>query len=72
MKKRKLKFGVCADVHKDVMHDANFRLESFIEKASKKNIDFIIQMGDFCRAYDYKLRVPLNLKFIFWKQISYY
>ena len=48
-----LKFGVCADVHKDVMHDADFRLQTFMEKASEKELDFIIQLGDFCRPYDY-------------------
>lgn len=51
--KRNLKFGVCADVHKDVMHDSDARLKAFIDKASGKDLDFIIQLGDFCRPYDY-------------------
>jgi 3',5'-cyclic AMP phosphodiesterase CpdA len=50
-----LKFGLCADVHKDVMHDADSRLKAFIEEASEKELDFIIQLGDFCRPYDYNL-----------------
>jgi hypothetical protein len=50
---RTLRFGVCADVHKDIMHDADSRLKTFIDAASAKKLDFIIQMGDFCRPYDY-------------------
>ncbi len=51
--KRSLSFGVCADVHKDVMHDADERLQKFIDKAEERDLDFIIQLGDFCRPYDY-------------------
>ncbi len=47
-----LRFGVCADVHKDIMFDADDRLQAFIDKASERNLDFIIQMGDFCRPAD--------------------
>lgn len=50
-----LRFGVCADVHKDIMHDANQRLQAFVGEASEKNLDFMIQLGDFCRPYDYNL-----------------
>jgi 3',5'-cyclic AMP phosphodiesterase CpdA len=49
---KKIKFGICADVHKDIMHDADFRLSEFIESARENNPDFIIQLGDFCRPYD--------------------
>lgn len=45
---KKLKFGIITDVHKDLMPDANQRLEVFIHQAKKRNVDFIIQMGDFC------------------------
>ncbi len=48
-----LRFGVCADVHKDIMFDADNRLQAFVDKASEHNLDFIIQLGDFCRPYDY-------------------
>ena len=50
-----IKFGICTDVHKDIMHDADERLKIFIEKASASDLDFIIQLGDFCRPYDYNL-----------------
>jgi len=50
-----LKFGLCADVHKDIMHDADQRMQAFISEATEKNLDFIIQLGDFCRPYEYNL-----------------
>jgi len=53
--KKSLKFGLCTDVHKDIMHDADLRLKAFIEEASEMELDFIIQLGDFCRPYDYNL-----------------
>lgn len=46
----KLKFGVVADVHKDLMPDADQRIEMFIQKAVDAEVDFIIQLGDFCMA----------------------
>jgi len=45
-----LKFGIVTDVHKDLMPDADKRLETFIYQAQERNVDFIIQMGDFCMA----------------------
>jgi 3',5'-cyclic AMP phosphodiesterase CpdA len=48
-----LKFALCADVHKDIMHDADSRLKAFVEESTEKELDFIIQLGDFCRPYDY-------------------
>jgi len=42
-----VRFGVCTDVHKDIMHDADERLHTFISDAKGRDLDFIIQMGDF-------------------------
>jgi len=50
-----VRFGICSDVHKDIMHDADERLASFITEASERDLDFIIQLGDFVRPYDYNL-----------------
>ena len=50
--KKHVRFGVCADVHKDIMHDADKRLQAFIDEATKQELDFIIQLGDFCRPYE--------------------
>ena len=52
-KRETIQFGLIADVHKDIMHDADERLQAFITSANKKNLDFILQLGDFCRPYDY-------------------
>jgi predicted MPP superfamily phosphohydrolase len=49
-KAKKLNFGIVTDVHKDLMPDADKRLESFIHQAQERDVDFIIQMGDFCMA----------------------
>jgi len=53
--KESVRFGVCTDIHKDIMHDADDRLKVFIEKAKAVKADFIIQLGDFCRPYDRNL-----------------
>ena len=45
---RSITFAVCTDVHKDIMHDADERLQAFVDSASNEKVDFIIQLGDFC------------------------
>ena len=47
-----VKFGICADVHKDVIHDADRRLGIFVDEMNKCGVDFIVQLGDFCRPYE--------------------
>ncbi|MFK7922430.1 MAG: metallophosphoesterase [Bacteroidia bacterium] len=47
-RREKLSFGIVADVHHGMMPDTNQRLEKFIEEAIEKEVDFIIQLGDFC------------------------
>ena len=46
---KELRFGMCADVHKDVMHDADERLGAFLEAMAEKRAHFVAQMGDFCQ-----------------------
>ncbi|NKI27467.1 metallophosphoesterase [Arenibacter sp. 6A1] len=60
-----LKIGIVSDVHKDLMPDADKRLETFINKAIDKKVDFIIQMGDFCFA-ETKNKAFLNI----WEQFK--
>ena len=43
-----IKFGVCADLHVDIMHDAKERLADFLTACREADVDFIIQLGDFC------------------------
>lgn len=45
---RKIKFGVFADLHIDIMPDPLERLEVFLQAAKRENVDFIIELGDFC------------------------
>jgi len=44
-----LRFGMCADVHKDVMHDADERLAAFLDAMIEKKAHFVAQLGDFCQ-----------------------
>jgi len=63
--RREVRFGICADVHKDVIHDADRRLRIFIDTMNKQKVDFIVQLGDFCRPY------PANLDFLaIWKRFT--
>jgi len=41
-------FGICTDVHKDLVPDANERMQQFMENMNQVSPDFIIQLGDFC------------------------
>lgn len=43
-----IRFGICADVHQDLIPDAERRLAAFIESMEGEKPDFIIQLGDFC------------------------
>lgn len=43
-----LTFGLVTDVHHGMIPDTQSRLEEFIEQAQAKEVDFIIQLGDFC------------------------
>lgn len=45
-----LKFGIISDVHPDIMHDGEQRLQTFLEAATEHKVDFIIELGDFCFA----------------------
>ncbi|HAC21067.1 MAG TPA: metallophosphoesterase [Porphyromonadaceae bacterium] len=44
--KKPLRFGVISDVHIELQDDAVERLQVFIDEASKRDLDFIIQLGD--------------------------
>ncbi|GIN74736.1 hypothetical protein J14TS2_52110 [Bacillus sp. J14TS2] len=48
MEKSDIRFGLITDVHYDLMYQANDRLETFIKRANDEQVDFIIQLGDFC------------------------
>jgi calcineurin-like phosphoesterase family protein len=50
---KQLRFGLCADVHHDIMHDAVQRMQSFVGGMRSADVDFIAQLGDFVCPYDY-------------------
>ncbi|NND09536.1 MAG: metallophosphoesterase [Saprospiraceae bacterium] len=43
-----LTFGIVTDVHHGMLPDTEARLSKFIAAAIDRDVDFIIQMGDFC------------------------
>jgi predicted phosphodiesterase len=43
-----VKFAVFTDLHHDVIPDGVKRLKSFMERAREAEVDFIIELGDFC------------------------
>ena len=62
---RLVRFGVMTDVHKDVIHDADQRLEVFINRMTQLRPDFVIQLGDFC------IPIPENQAFLeIWKRFD--
>ncbi len=44
-----IRFGICADVHKDLVPDADARLKTFVDRMNHEKVDFIVQLGDFCQ-----------------------
>jgi 3',5'-cyclic AMP phosphodiesterase CpdA len=42
------KFAIFTDLHYEHIHDAYQRLENFTAKVRNSDIDFVIQLGDFC------------------------
>lgn len=41
-------FAVVSDLHQDIAHDAEERLGTFLRAANDSQVDFIIELGDFC------------------------
>ena len=46
----KVKFGVIADLHGEIMPDGMDRLNKFLLDADAEDADFVVQLGDFCSA----------------------
>lgn len=43
---QKITFGIIADVHQDLQKDATTRLQTFLDSATNRNVDFIVELGD--------------------------
>lgn len=46
---KKLRIGLIADIHKDLVPDADERLKAFIDAMTAEKVDAIMQLGDFCQ-----------------------
>lgn len=44
----RIKFAIFTDLHYEHIHDGRQRIENFITNIRDENVDFIIQLGDFC------------------------
>ena len=43
-----VKFGICTDVHTDLVHDGPWRVQKFLEACREEQVDFCVDLGDFC------------------------
>lgn len=43
-----VRFAIISDIHQDIAHDAEERLATFLHAAAENQVDFIIELGDFC------------------------
>lgn len=48
-RKGKVRIGLIADVHQDIMHDGPARLQAFVDQAKEWQADAVIELGDFCQ-----------------------
>lgn len=46
---RKIRIGLIADIHKDLVPDADERLKTFVDTMTREKADAILQLGDFCQ-----------------------
>lgn len=47
-----LRFGLIADLHQDIMHDAVDRVTAFVNDMTAEGVDWVLQLGDFCWPHD--------------------
>lgn len=48
-KSETIKFAIASDFHAPDIPDGEKRIQAFIDAAKSENVDFIIELGDFCR-----------------------
>lgn len=63
----KVTFAAFTDLHLDIMHDGEKRMEAFFQVVEKTNVDFIIHLGDLCYPKGIlgvapEAILPINLK----------
>ena len=42
-----IKIAILTDLHTEIVHDAERRIDAFVEAANKEGVDFAVQLGDF-------------------------
>ena len=68
MSGKKVTFAVFADLHAEIMHDGEKRMEKILQAAKEANVDFVIHCGDFCYpigaevCYCEEEKMPINIK----------
>lgn len=67
MKEKIVTFAAFADLHLDIMHDGEKRMQTFFNAAEEANVDFVIQLGDLCYPKGIlgvapEAILPINLK----------
>lgn len=67
MNSARVSFAAFTDLHLDIMHDGERRLNAFFQAAEAAEVDFIIHLGDFCYpkgvlAVAPEARLPVNLQ----------
>ena len=56
-----MKFGIFTDSHIDYIHDGLSRVEKFYGAVKKYEVDFCVQLGDFCSPYENKLEIKKSV-----------
>lgn len=49
---KEVRFGISADIHKDVIHDADERLKAYLKEMKSRNPDFLMDLGDFAHPIE--------------------
>lgn len=56
-----MKFAVFTDLHYDVIHDADRRLDEFISIIKEEKVDFIVELGDLCHPTEENRHIITSL-----------
>ena len=48
---RKIKIGLVADVHQDIIHDGWARMRVFVDEMKQQKVDALVQLGDFAMPH---------------------
>lgn len=53
----RIKFAVFTDLHHDVIPNGLERVEQFLTRAREAEVDFIIELGDFCHPCEKNIKL---------------